>query len=82
MIEAGYVVLRSREKEVSETFSRDLFVINPRQHPVSVGAQPPVASRLLDLAATAIAGKFDVDPLRCDDYCSFRRVCRFNKADG
>jgi ATP-dependent helicase/nuclease subunit B len=82
VIEAGYVVLRSREKEVSETFSRDLFVINPRQHPASVGAQPPVASRLLDLAATAIAGKFDVDPLRCDDYCSFRRVCRFNKADG
>jgi superfamily I DNA/RNA helicase len=81
-IEAGYVVLRSREKEVSETFSRDLFVINPRRHPASAGAQPPVASRLLDLAATAIGGQFDVDPLRCDEYCSFRRVCRFNKAAG
>ena len=81
-IEAGYVVLRSREKEVSETFSRDLFVINPRRHPASAGAQPPVASRLLDLAATAIGGQFDVDPLRCDEYCSFRRVCRFNKVVG
>jgi ATP-dependent helicase/DNAse subunit B len=82
VIEAGYVVLRSREKEVSETFSRDLFVIDPRRRPASAGGQPPIAGRLLDLAATAIAGQFDVDPLRCDNFCSFRHVCRFNKAGG
>ena len=71
-----------REKEVSETFSRDLFVLDPRQRLSSAGAHPPIAAHLIDLAATAIAGHFDVDPLRCEEYCSFRRVCRFNKAAG
>ena len=80
VIKAGYVVLRSREKEVSAIFPRGLFARDANQGPGSAGSQPPIASQVINLAATAIAGQFDVDPLRCDEYCSFRRVCRFKKA--
>ena len=81
-IEAGYVVLRSREKEVSATFPRQLFKLDPEPRTAVRASQQSIRARAIDLAATAIAGHFDVDPLRCDDYCSFRRVCRFNKAIG
>jgi hypothetical protein len=74
--------LRSREKEVSATFPRDLFALDGSRDPASAGSQRPIARRVVDLAASAINGQFDVDPLRCDDYCAFRRVCRFNKAAG
>ena len=79
-IKAGYVVLRSRDKEVSATFSRDLFAPAPARRAAADDAPLPIAGRLIDLAATAISGRFDIDPLRCDDYCAFRHVCRFNKA--
>ena len=80
-VEAGYVVLRSNDKEVVERFPLELFAIDPhKRHQQIEDGLEPVADRLIDLAAGAIAGHFEVDPRQCDEYCAYRRICRYNKA--
>jgi superfamily I DNA/RNA helicase len=70
-VEVSYIALKSRAK-ASE----------PQQIPrtlVETAGHKTIASRILDLVASAIAGRFDVDPLECSAYCSYRRVCRYRK---
>ena len=38
---------------------------------------PPLANRIVDLVATAVAGRFDVAPRECDPYCDYRLMCRY-----
>jgi hypothetical protein len=78
VLQAGYIVLRSRDKEAIKTFARELLVGEP--HRSKTTSPPPIADRLIALAADAIAGRFDADPLECSEYCAFRRVCRYNKS--
>lgn len=42
-------------------------------------ARLPVADRIVEVVSDMVAGRFDVDPLVCDDYCPYRRVCRYRK---
>jgi hypothetical protein len=78
-LEAGYLVLRNRDKEAVKQFARELLAHDPRKQRESV-SPPPIADRLLELVTEAAAGRFDIDPLECSEYCSFRRVCRYNKS--
>ncbi|MGA2411553.1 MAG: PD-(D/E)XK nuclease family protein, partial [Candidatus Binataceae bacterium] len=79
-IEVGYVVLRSNDKEAVERFPPELFAFDPgQQRKVAASGLEPVAGRLIELASGAVAGRFEVDPRQCDEYCAYRRVCRYNK---
>ena len=74
-LELGYIALKSREKE-SEPRPIPLPVLGSVVE--SAGART-VAARILNLVAGAVAGGFEIDPLRCSEYCPYRRVCRFHK---
>jgi ATP-dependent helicase/DNAse subunit B len=67
-VEAGYLILRGRKKDLLKRFTPEGLM--------------PVADRLIELTASAIAGRFDVDPLECSEFCGFRRLCRYNKSLG
>lgn len=77
-VEAGYVVLRTREKLLIRRFPRDLFEVDAsRRALLAAAGQESLAERVVDLAGAALAGRFDVDPLECDQYCPYRQVCRY-----
>jgi len=74
-VDVSYIALKHRDKETE-----------PQAIPLALlGAAPEtaghktVAARILSLVASAVAGRFDVDPLACSDYCPYRRVCRYRK---
>ncbi len=75
-LEAGYLVLRSRKLENVHEIPPDL--VDPdaaaRAHSVD-----PIPERILALAGDAIAGRFDVDPRKCEDWCPYRPVCRYHQ---
>jgi len=75
-LRAGYVVLRSRDKRRKQAIfpvARDLV------DPAASHGAPPIPERILALCDDALAGRFDVDPRRCDDWCPYRAVCRYYK---
>lgn len=74
-LEAGYVVLRALEKFQTHPVPRAMFEPDPKAR----ADEPPIAERILALVAEATAGRFDVDPLECDEYCPYRAVCRYVK---
>ncbi|HZP45907.1 MAG TPA: PD-(D/E)XK nuclease family protein [Candidatus Binataceae bacterium] len=77
--EAAYVALRNRDKESRGlTVDLDLLDANCGVAPAPPTALP-VAARIADLLEQALAGRFDVDPLRCDSFCPYRAVCRFSE---
>jgi ATP-dependent helicase/nuclease subunit B len=79
-IDAGYIVLRSRDKEQSAAIPRDLVEIDPvRRQALAANDTPSKAERVIELASAAVSGHFDVDPLDCDDFCPFRHICRYYK---
>ncbi|HLW70145.1 MAG TPA: PD-(D/E)XK nuclease family protein [Candidatus Binataceae bacterium] len=70
-LEASYIALQNRTKESA-----------PLQVPRELLADAPdglVAARVRELIADAVAGRFDVDPLECSEWCPYRPVCRFQK---
>jgi len=69
-IEAGHVVLKSREKDA----------IFPVPRAMLDGDGAPVPARITELVAGALDGRFDVDPYECSLYCPFRAVCRYEKS--
>ena len=89
-LEGAYLVLRERDKEVTVNLAAADFAIDPAARealaaaasarPDGTLAPPPIADRIVALAAGAVAGRFDVDPLKCDDFCPYRPVCRYRKA--
>jgi RecB family exonuclease len=80
-LEAGYVVLRSRDKLQANPVARELVDFDPRRRARALAAgATPIAERIIALVDGALAGRFDVDPRRCDDWCPYRTVCRYYKA--
>ncbi|MBF6561081.1 MAG: PD-(D/E)XK nuclease family protein [Candidatus Binataceae bacterium] len=88
-LEGAYLVLRERDKEIAVDLAAADFTIDSAARealaaasarPDGTPAPPPIADRIVALAADAVAGRFDVDPLKCDDFCAFRPVCRYRKA--
>ena len=74
-VDASYIVLKNRDKETE-----------PQPIPLALLGAPPeaalqktVAARILNLVAGAVGGRFEVDPLKCSEYCPYRRVCRYRK---
>jgi ATP-dependent helicase/DNAse subunit B len=74
-VELSYIALKTRTKES-----------DPQPIPLPLLAQQceatgqkTIARRIFDLVNSAIAGRFDVDPLECSDYCPYRRICRYQK---
>jgi ATP-dependent helicase/nuclease subunit B len=74
-VDASYIVLKNRDKE-TEPQSIPLALLGA---PPEAAPQKTVAARILNLVAGAIAGRFEVDPLKCSEYCPYRRVCRYRK---
>ena len=70
-LEASYIALQNRTKE-----SAPLEV--PREL-LDGGTDALVAARVRELVADAITGRFDVDPLKCSEWCPYRPVCRLQK---
>ncbi len=82
-LEAGYVVLRSSDKYQQSTVPRALVDPDARQRAKAItSGSPPIAERIIALVDDALAGRFDVDPRRCDDWCPYRSVCRYHKTAG
>lgn len=79
-LEAGYIVLRSSDKEQVAPVPRAMVESDPKLRAAAKQAgEPPVAERIIALVDEALAGRFDVDPRRCDDWCPYRKVCRYYK---
>jgi ATP-dependent helicase/nuclease subunit B len=74
-VEVSYIALKNRDKE-SEPQSIPLAVLGS---PLESVGEKTVAARILNLVADAVAGRFEVDPLQCSEYCPYRRVCRYRK---
>jgi hypothetical protein len=74
-VEMSYIALKNRDKE-AEAQSIPLTLLSTL--PATAG-QRTVASRILNLVAGAVGGRFEVDPLKCSEYCPYRRVCRYRK---
>jgi ATP-dependent helicase/DNAse subunit B len=79
-LEAGYLVLRNRDKEQIARVDRTLIDSDPKRRAAAKkSGDHPVAERIIALVDDALAGRFDVDPRQCDDSCAYRTVCRFYK---
>lgn len=75
--EAAYIALRRRDKE-TESLIVDRALLDPTRNTAPSPSDPlPVAARIASLIEEALDGRFDVDPLNCDQYCPYRSVCRF-----
>ncbi|MBV8453477.1 MAG: PD-(D/E)XK nuclease family protein, partial [Deltaproteobacteria bacterium] len=74
-VEVGYIALKNRDKE-SEPQPIPRAALGS---PLESAGEKTVAARILNLVAGALAGRFDVDPLKCSEYCPYRRVCRYRK---
>ncbi|HVB78925.1 MAG TPA: PD-(D/E)XK nuclease family protein [Candidatus Binataceae bacterium] len=80
-LEAGYLVLRNRQKEQVSEVARALVDPDPKRRAAAAKSNPPpVAERIIALVGEALAGRFDVDPRQCDDWCPYRTVCRYYQA--
>jgi hypothetical protein len=73
LLETGYLVLRGHNIEQVFPVRREL--VDPDPH-VRAAADNPIPERIVALARDAVAGHFDVDPRRCDEWCPYRGVCR------
>jgi hypothetical protein len=81
-LEAGYLVLRNRDKEQSNLVERALVDPDTERRAAAMKSDEyPVAERIVALVDEALAGRFDVDPRQCDDWCPYRTVCRYYKAE-
>jgi superfamily I DNA/RNA helicase len=75
VVEVSYMALKSRDKETApQTIPLPLLAADSEN-----AGRKTVATRILDLVASALGGNFDVDPLECSDYCPYRPVCRYRK---
>ena len=73
---ASYIALRARTKD-TEQLPVPYQTIDPN-HVAQARDQPiAVAARIFALLAEARAGRFDVDPLECSEWCAYRTLCRF-----
>ena len=80
-LEAGYLVLRNRDKEQIAPVERGLIDPDPTGRAAAKKTgEHPVAERIIAVVDDALAGRFDVDPRQCDDWCPYRTVCRYYKA--
>jgi ATP-dependent helicase/DNAse subunit B len=78
--EASYIALRDRGKETP-----------PREVPIAMleSDEGPSRSepgtwrmkdRIIGLVNQALAGRFDIDPQECMNWCPYRRICRFDSS--
>jgi ATP-dependent helicase/DNAse subunit B len=80
-IEGSYIALASREKETAIPIAPELLETDAaRRAALTAHGYRTIADRIAELIGSAAAGRFDVDPLACDEYCSYRAVCRYRKA--
>ena len=79
-LRAGYLVLRNRDKAQIAEVARNLIDPDPKRRAATTkSGERPVAERMIALVDDALAGRFDVDPRQCDDWCPYRSVCRYYK---
>ncbi|HKV53218.1 MAG TPA: PD-(D/E)XK nuclease family protein [Candidatus Binataceae bacterium] len=80
-VETSYIALKSRAKENPPRAIPIELLVDSREPGAKHDAEcvRTVADRIRELVNGAIAGRFDVDPLECSDYCPYRRVCRYRK---
>jgi PD-(D/E)XK nuclease superfamily len=80
-LEAGYLILRDGDKLQVKPVKRELVDPDPvRRAKAAAAGANPIAERILDLVDSALGGRFDVDPRRCDEWCPYRTVCRYDGA--
>ena len=82
-LEAGYLVLRHRDKRKQTTVNVAQVETDPESRAESAGrGEPSIADNIIALADSALRGEFDVDPRQCDEFCPYRRLCRYRKTLG
>lgn len=80
--EASYIALKDRAKETSPC-QVPLEMLENRDAPDdSASGVVRMKDRVLGLVKQALAGRFDIDPLECKEWCPYRRICRFDKSLG
>jgi ATP-dependent helicase/nuclease subunit B len=83
VLDAAYIVLRHREKLQEIDVEPHLVETDPESRAESARrGEPAIADNIIALADSAIRGEFDVDPRQCDEFCPFRRLCRYDKKPG
>ena len=81
MLEAGYLVLRHRDKRKQTTVNVARVETDPESRAESARrGEPSIADNIIALADSALRGEPNVDPRQCDDFCPYRRLCRYHKA--
>jgi ATP-dependent helicase/DNAse subunit B len=80
-LKAGYVVLRADKKNPPPDVARELVDPGLQARPKRKPDSPPITQRIIALVDQAMAGHFDVDPRRCEEWCPFRTVCRYYKTE-
>jgi RecB family exonuclease len=75
----GYLLLRAEEKRLTTLLAPALLEIDPQARRAFGTGTPgnPFANRIVELAAAAASGRYDVDPHPCDPYCHYRHACRY-----
>ena len=82
-LDAAYIILRNREKLREIRVKPHLIETDPESRAeLARRGEPSIADNIIALADSAIRGEFDVDPRQCDDFCPFRRLCRYDKGPG
>lgn len=82
-LDAAYIILRNREKLQEIRVEPHLIETDPESRAeLARRGAPSIADNIIALADSAIRGEFDVDPRQCDDFCPFRRLCRYDKGPG
>lgn len=77
-VEGGYVLVRGGKKMLVKALPERLLALAPETRAGAEGDDGvPVASRVVELVADAVAGRFDVEPCECSPYCAYRYACRY-----
>ncbi|MGH8013827.1 MAG: PD-(D/E)XK nuclease family protein [Candidatus Binataceae bacterium] len=79
-VKASYMVLRHRDKETKERILPNASLTALESGSSGKSGAELYPDRIRELVASAIRGEFEVDPMKCDQWCPYRPFCRYHKA--
>jgi len=81
--DAAYLVLkRHRNKFVARPIERAEIEIDPSLRGSGAAkGHKSAADRIFQIVASAAQGHFEVDPLKCDEFCAYREACRYRRPE-
>jgi ATP-dependent helicase/DNAse subunit B len=81
--DASYLVLkRHRDKFVQRFVERAEIEIDPiSRGSGAANGHESAADRIFQIVSSAAQGHFEVDPLKCDEFCAYREACRYRRSE-